>query len=164
MPWIVQNSILRNISKYPRILVEPDCIFSSLYWTPNHALWSLWVLQAYIFWETGVKNNPASFYPPIFDNIEWMEMQNGLPISGLPWVDSPPHRDRLLETMRIMDASKISREPLRWHTHKQTEASIWVQPILKRGAGSLRRYLINKNGNRGSIFPFRVGVVTLFTD
>ena len=29
------------------------------------------------------QSNYASVYPPIFDTLEWMEMQIGLPLSGL---------------------------------------------------------------------------------
>ena len=29
------------------------------------------------------RSNHASVYPPIFDTLEWMEMQTGIPISGL---------------------------------------------------------------------------------
>ena len=62
---------------------------------PNHSLIALW-------------SNPASVYPPIFDTPDLLDMQTGIPLSGIlklcSWASSMPQR---LKTWTLLQRQSL---------------------------------------------------------
>ena len=79
------------------------------------------------------KKISASVLPPIFETLEWMNLNTSLNLSVMPWDNFTPPRYRPPETMGIIYSYAISS--VSWHQHTHLTWVVMKDVAILEGGG-----------------------------